>query len=326
MDGDGLSDAEERMYKTDPYTIDTDDDFYTDYEEIFNSWMPLDRHMWPRQTPRMEIPASIIENAKNAIKTQAICDKEDAALIWANAQWKWLLSNDFTNTFFISTLENIGKYVKNKSQDGIVYIFLTVVGLGFLHALGPGHSKSLLISYVLDKKRTFFDGLLYITLFTVTHLIDIVVLFLLTKVIFTFYDITNYMLSIQRVSLIILLGFSVYLIVKAIKNMKKNVSEVSKDTSVKGTLFLWFVSWLAPCTFGWSIFLLLFSLGSFSLIIPMIVALGIGIFLCLFCIMVATLLLRKKVFENVELFSRYSSFVSSSILFLLSILLMVKLF
>lgn len=43
-DGDEISDEQEAIHKTDVFSLDTDGDFYTDYEEIFNSWNPLDNN------------------------------------------------------------------------------------------------------------------------------------------------------------------------------------------------------------------------------------------------------------------------------------------
>lgn len=327
-DGDSISDEEELIYKTDVNNIDTDNDLFTDYEEIFNSWIPLDRHMWPNQQARWEIPKYILENISKNKKTVLDCEKENAILSKNNNIINnWILTNSFWNKYFTNTLENIGKYVKNKSDDSLLYILLIVVWLWFIHAMWPGHSKSLLISYILDKNKSFFDGLLYITIFTVTHLIDIVVLFLITKVFFNFYDISNYMLYIQRISLFILLILSLYLIFKWFKSIKSTTNnELCNKKGIKGTFILWFVSGLAPCTFWWSIFLLLFSMGSFWLIIPMIGALWLWIFLCLLVVMVGTFILRKKVFEKINMFSNYSSLVSSIILFFLSMYLLFIVF
>jgi hypothetical protein len=58
----------------------------------------------------------------------------------------------------------------------------------------------------------------------------------------------------------------------------------------------------------------------------MIFALGLGIFLCLFTILIFTFLLRRKVFEKVKFFSKYSGLFSSSILFFLSIYLFSQLY
>lgn len=321
-DWDWISDKEELVYKTDINNIDTDADNFTDYEEIFNSQLPLDKHMWVNQIARLEIPKHILDNIAKNKKTKEICEKEDLLIIEnKNINTNWILTNTFWNKYFADTLENIWKYLKWKSENNLIYILLVVVWLWFMHGMWPWHSKSLLISYILDKNKDFFDGLLYITIFTVTHLIDIILLFLLTKVFLNFYDISSYMLYIQRISLVILLFFSIYLIYKSFNKNNENCS-----TNFKWTFMVWFISGLAPCTFGWSIFLLLFSIWKIWLIIPMIVSLWIWIFLCLFVIMILTLLFRKKVFEKINLFAKYSSIISSIILFILSIYLMFNLF
>ncbi len=320
-DWDWLFDQQELIHKTDPFLVDTDWDFYTDYEEIFYSWLALDKNMWPNQTPRTEIPDDILQKIKQNIKTKEDCEKQNS-LTTKISKDTWLLSNWFWNEYFINTMKRISDYINKTSKENFLYIFLIVIWLWFIHAMWPGHSKSLLISYVLDKNKSFFDGFLYIIIFTITHLIDIVLLFVITKVIFSFYDISNYMLYIQRFSLVIVLVFSLYLIFKSYKNLKNNYVESCEKKDLKWSILLWFVAWLAPCTFGWSIFLLLFSMWSFSLILPMILALWIWIFLCLLVVLILTYILRKKVFEKINLFSKYSSLTSAIILFFLSIYLM----
>ena len=63
-DGDGLSDEDELIYKTDPMNIDTDKDFYTDYEEVYGSWNPISAEISPGQNPRMELPESVAASIK----------------------------------------------------------------------------------------------------------------------------------------------------------------------------------------------------------------------------------------------------------------------
>lgn len=48
-DNDGISDEEERIYRTDPTKIDTDGDFYTDYEEVTMGWNPIKAAVSPGQ-------------------------------------------------------------------------------------------------------------------------------------------------------------------------------------------------------------------------------------------------------------------------------------
>ena len=48
-DNDGLTDAQEEFYGTDPYNPDTDGDGYTDYTEIQKGTDPLDPESYPRE-------------------------------------------------------------------------------------------------------------------------------------------------------------------------------------------------------------------------------------------------------------------------------------
>ena len=324
-DWDWLSDDLEKMYKTDPNKIDTDWDFYTDYEEINWSFSALDKNYWPKQESRYEIPKEVLDKINDTKKSKKDCEKflqtQDNI-----KKWNWILSNWFWNEYFAKTLKNISEYVNNSSKNWVFYILLTVVFLGFIHAAWPGHSKSLLVGYILDEKKWFFDGLYYITIFTFTHLIDIIVLFLFTKILTNMYDISNYMLYIQRFSILILFLFSLYLIYKFFKKSDEKIVETKPKKDLKWSLFIWFVSGLAPCSFGWSIFLLLFSMWNFGLIIPMILALWTWIWICLFLVLLITLTLRKRVFEKVKNFSKYSMFASSSFLLVVSLFLMINLY
>ena len=322
-DWDGISDQDELIYKTKNDLIDTDGDFYTDYEEIFNSWPALDNKLWPNQTPRYEIPKDILELILKNKKTKSDCDK----IISQNIKEKNnlnQLSNWFWNNYFKNTLKTISDFASKKGNINIFYVILIVVWLWFVHAMWPGHSKSLLISYIIDKKHNFFEWFIYIIIFSVTHILDIILLFLFTKILFWIVDISNYMLYIQRFSVIILVFFSIFLIAKSLKN--KNTVENKCKKDFKSAIFLWFVTGLAPCTFGWSIFLLLFSLWSFSLILPLILALGFWIFLCLLTILILVFFLREKMFTKLNIFTKYSSFISSLILFILSLYLVFNIF
>ncbi len=53
-DGDSLPDEEEKIYRTDPAVSDTDQDFYSDYEEVTLGWNPLSKDLSPGQSKRTE--------------------------------------------------------------------------------------------------------------------------------------------------------------------------------------------------------------------------------------------------------------------------------
>ena len=310
-DWDGISDNDELIYKTDPSNIDTDWDNWTDYEEVTSSFDPINKNPGPWQWYRDKIP--------DDIKNQAEITKKDKLNESKNNISKWLAYNFYWIDFLEKTLKSISDYVNWKWN--FIYVFLIVVALWFVHAFGPWHSKTILISYIVDKNKSFLDWLIFALIFSITHIIDIIIVFIIAKFVFSYYDISNYIVYIQRFSRIILIFISFYLLYKSIKNLKNKKIEICDKTknNTKSKIFLWFLTWLAPCSFGWSIFLLLFSIGNFSLIPILIFALWLWIFICLILILIITMVIRKKVFEKINIFSKYSGIVSSSMILVFSL-------
>ncbi len=65
-DNDGLSDEEERAYRTDAKNPDTDGDFYTDGEEVMWGWNPLSKALSPGQKYRDEPVSAVLPGTSSA--------------------------------------------------------------------------------------------------------------------------------------------------------------------------------------------------------------------------------------------------------------------
>lgn len=48
-------------------------------------------------------------------------------------------------------------FFRNPSSGGFAWLFGLIVLLGFLHAAGPGHSKGLIVAYMVDGKRSISE-------------------------------------------------------------------------------------------------------------------------------------------------------------------------
>lgn len=323
-DWDWLPDEIELLLWTDPYNIDTDWDWYTDYEEYINSWDPLDPIPWPWQEKREELPYELIIQAKNNIKTAQDCENEKLNYKELNKNI-WILEEWYANKYFKTVLKTLAEFFSANNEKSIIIIFLMVMFLWFLHAAWPWHAKSLLVTYMIDWDKKYKDWLIFIFVFTITHIIDIVILFLVTKYLLINYNIWEYMLYIQKISVILLVILWFFLLYRAIKNIKLWNWNCNQN-NLKTNIYIWFLTWLVPCTFWWSIFLLLFSIWKFYLILPMIVALWIWIFLFLFLVLNLTYFLRSLAYNRINKISKYSAIFSSSLLILIWIILFINIY
>lgn len=208
----------------------------------------------------------------------------------------------------------MARFADDPSPIGFWSLFALTAVLGFVHAAGPGHAKTLLVASVLDKRRGFFSGLAFALVFTVTHLADVAVLVLLTKYVFEAFDPGPYMVFVQRFGSVGLVGLSAYLSYRAYRAWGKAVPAPSSEFRAMPDwkdFAAGFFAGLAPCAFGWGIFLVLFSLGKIGWALPLLSALGIGIFACLFLVLSGAYFLRERAFRFAPGAVRYSGLLSA---------------
>lgn len=308
-DWDWLNDKEEVIYATDINNIDTDWDNYTDREEIDSWWDPLNWDLWPAQEYRDELN---IENIRVNIS--------HSEEITSNVSAKNLSDYWYGNSY----LKNVMKYIDNfftHNQWNLLYIFLIVFWLWVIHAIWPWHSKSLLVAYTLERDHWYKKWILFAFIFTLTHIIDILILFIITKVIISFIDVSKFNYYIQVVSAILLFFLSLYLLYKAyIKKQRQHLNKKPEKT----TIFIAFLAWLAPCSFAWSIFLLLLAVWKSTWILPLVLALWLWIFTTLVAIVILAVYLKNKIYSKAENIWIYSSFISAIIIFTISVIMISR--
>lgn len=335
-DGDGLSDEEEKAYRTDPKNPDTDGDFYTDGEEVMWGWNPLSKELSPGQKYR-EAPVSAVlpgeasapsglagANGVSGLATPPVSvpgtpgsnssapsKGSDSARFQAPVSL--LDSSVYGADFFRKVLKGVTKFVGSPTAPDFWSLFALTAALGFVHAAGPGHAKTLLAASVLDRRRGYFSGLAFALVFTVTHLADVAILVLLTKYVFEAFDPGPYMLAVQRFGGFGLVGLSAYLCYRAYRDWNSAPAPETPFRKFPGwrDVLAGFFAGLAPCAFGWGIFLVLFSLGKIGWALPLLSALGIGIFACLTLVLTVTYFLREKAFFFAPGLVRRSSAVSA---------------
>lgn len=290
-DGDGLSDSEESIYQTSPLEKDTDKDGYTDKEELSNSWNPLNPEPGPWQTSR---------EYRDEIPTQKHTLTDASSGVWWGA-------------LFEKTLKIIRQWSEWIESISFSSVALLLFSLGFLHAFWPWHSKSILASYVIDRRVTLFGGFLYAWIFSVVHILDILVVALIAKFLFILHDPSLYFQHIQKWSILVLTGVTLYLVARNLSEIRKPLQrdeeEAAKNTRIPWVLAI--LSWLTPCIFWWSIFLLLFSVGKMEWILPLLFLFWLGIFSCLAIVVIGLSLFKRYTFQVAPPIVRYTPLLSS---------------
>lgn len=299
-DMDGITDEDEYIYRTNPHKSDSDDDGYNDALEIEKSWDPISSRLSPWQ--------KAYDGVQNSSTGMTIVHTltEDSSVWWS--------------VYFSKILSDIRKFADADMDKKNIFILLSLIAsLWFLHAMGPWHSKGILISQILDENMSYGKSVLYCLFFTVFHLLDVIIVVILSKLLFAYLDSSIYISFISKMSAILIICMSIYLLISSIrKYISRNTSFQSmKKASNKQFIWLAIMTGLAPCAFGWTIFLMLIAIGKTYLAIPFLLALGIWIFLCLFSIATLTWYMKYRVYHISPAISRFSPVLSSFFLLII---------
>lgn len=302
-DHDWLSDEDEILYNTNPNNSDTDNDWYSDLIEIQSSWNPLTRELSPWQK------VFSVEENTNAIQNAQINPpnfKKWTNLAQDNSVWG--------GERFRNILRDIRLYIEWSTDSKNLWILLLSIGiLGFLHAMWPWHSKWMLVSQIIDDGMSYPKSIAYCFIFTAIHLIDIIIVVVITKLFFNFLDPSIYLSAISRWSAILVFIIGVYLVFFSIKKYRKNNTIHDEWTILykKNYWIMAVITGLTPCAFGWSIFLMLMAIGKMSLAPPLLLSLWMGIFLCLALIATITWFIKSKIYSFSPKISKLSPVISA---------------
>ncbi|MBN2534547.1 MAG: hypothetical protein JXB88_16810 [Spirochaetales bacterium] len=361
-DGDGLSDHFERLYGLNPSNPDTDKDGYTDADEFNFGWDPFNPGPSPGQSKEMLQGSLITDNSNNEPGPEDIPESvsREPYSTFVEPQLysekRWATNNDTVETqpedwtgpqeypaepknlineysvtdknipdsgFLEKTLLQMKSvFSENFSIGGLFLLFISVFILGFLHASMPGHGKGILIAFLTEKNKKFLHALGFIVTFTITHLIDVIILAMGFSIFLSAVNTTSvtYVLRIAGgTGLLVIAG---YLIYEGIKSLKKpdTEHEVIAKVKKKGPVILGFLTGLAPCPFGWALLMMLLSIGRIEMVPIIILIFGLGIFCFLFIVSVVIFIVRYVAFDIFSVISKYSRLVSGILLLLFAIL------
>lgn len=246
-----------------------------------------------------------------------------------------------------SFLEKLTSEVFTTSEKSLYLAVILVFLLGLLHTLEAGHSKLIISSYMLNKHVTIKNGLFYASVFTLTHIADIIILGIVLICVNSFVDIYEKMAFLQTFSIYALFFIALYLLFRNTAQyvqtvfIKKSSPAHSHDhayhdhehdhlsehdlahakshgmtpgTSLKEQLILGFVTGLSPCLMGWSIFMMILSTRNLWSLFPIIISFGLGIFLALSLLVVVIGKSRKMFYGRFTVIQELSPVISSLLL------------
>jgi len=187
-------------------------------------------------------------------KTETIADTVKTSssyfFIGSDAMWNKLVTSQKNLRDKISTeVTNL-----KKGQTETLGIFLLICFLyGLLHAIGPGHGKTIVVSYFLARKGSFLHGVGLGTSITTIHTLSAVaILFILygfaQTAIFPIFEASRIHVEKASYALIILTGIILLAIaIRETIHENKNKNSIVKNASWKELLWLAFVTGIVPC-------------------------------------------------------------------------------
>ncbi len=225
-------------------------------------------------------------------------------------------------------VETFKSRVEETTLRSLILILLIAMVVGGLHALEGGHSKVILASFMVDKRTSLRDGLVFTSLFTLTHMSDLIVIGTFLLILNSFRDIYTLAGQIQIFAIYSMVFVSFWQLLKELSHFMKHRLEHSLHNehhhdhnhdytsypSSREKFMLAFFEGLSPCLMGWTILFIVISTGYLWLLIPVLVAFASGIYLVLLCFMLLFYKFKTTINKKITWFSDYSGLISSVLL------------
>lgn len=236
-----------------------------------------------------------------------------------------------TQNYLIDTLREKLAFYKNKMEllledikqnnSFISYIWLLLFSFfyGVLHALGPGHGKSLVGAYFLSENRSISKAASISAMIGLVHTFSA---FIMTLVVYYLFSVlfSNFFLDVEqitaKISAIIIISIALYMIVKKIKhntqhkhgNHSCGCGACKSKTTDLGVIIS---AGIVPCPGTVTIFLFTFGLGIVFVGFLSAIAMSIGMSLVIFITAYLSSKVRKSTSNNTKLvkFFEYGSLV-----------------
>jgi len=244
----------------------------------------------------------------------------------------------------IEKVQSLFESIKDE-KNPLTYITLLIFAYiyGFIHALGPGHGKTLVASYFLSNERSYSKALFVSLAIGVVHTFSA---FILTLIIYfgvnTFLSqfIQDSVYLTTKISALIIICIALYLIYKKYKAYKKlqNVQKFSfsekphvdtcacasckVDTNSTDAALI-ISAGIIPCPGTTTIFIFAISLGLYYAGFLAALVMSLGMSSVIYVSALISVSVRKKTSQKHEKLKKYLEYASLSIILVLGVLLLL---
>ena len=241
----------------------------------------------------------------------------------------------------IEKIKSLFESIKDESNP-FTYISLLLFAYiyGVIHALGPGHGKTLVASYFLTNDKSYIKALLISLAIGIVHTFSA---FLLTVAIYFFLDVLlaqfvdNAVFYTTKISAFIIIFIAIYLLLKkhkAYKELSKpkftfsatphpatcgcGSCKVDKDSTDAALIIS---AGIIPCPGTITIFIFSLSLGLYYAGFLSALVMSLGMSTIIFFSAVLSVMVRKKTNTNLKV-KKFLEYGSLSIILILGIILL----
>ena len=236
----------------------------------------------------------------------------------------------------ISTLALTIKEEKSKKPIFIIMVITFIYGM--LHALGPGHGKTVTFSYFLSQRAEIRKGIVVGSIIGLLHALSaitiVLILYFIIKQSFLSTSIEDLRRIIKLISYGIIIVIGLFLVIKSIIDLKKNSHSEENDIQQMGNnrsiIPFALAIGITPCTGAVIVLLFAISMDIIAIGIISTLIMGLGMTTTISLVGVSTILTKKGIVKLVAstgkvnvFFHHASSIVGSMLLLLLGILLFI---
>jgi ABC-type nickel/cobalt efflux system permease component RcnA len=284
----------------------------------------------------------IYQSEYNKIEQKTI--KEDDINITEQTQEIQENSNNIVleklSSFLNSIKSNIKELLNDIKENNafISYFWLLLFSFlyGVIHAIGPGHGKSLVSTYFLNENRSISKAAAISLLIGVVHtfsafVITVVIFFIIKTIFISFVNDIEYIAT--KISAIMIIAIAIYLLYKKYKVSTKKLKFTTHDPNASSCgcsscntksedIMIILAAGIVPCPGTITVFIFTMGMGIYFVGFLSAIFMSFGMSLIIFIMAYLSIGIRKKSQSNIKLI-KYIEYGSLFFILSLGILLLL---